>query len=137
MTVNPAPVVEPTPTPVNPGPPPVVVPAPTATPTPTVVKAKASKVAGAVSKAPTSKQAGKYKVTISTPAGKAKAGGKVTLKLKKGKLTKTVTGTLKNGTVTVTVPKLARGTWKVSISWAGDAIYQAGSANGASIKIKQ
>lgn len=131
LTVNPAPVVQPPV--VNP---PVVNPGPTPTPTSTV-KAKASKLAGAVAKAPTSKKAGKYKVTISTPAGKAKAGGKVTLKLKKGKLTKTVTGTLKSGTVTVTVPKLARGTWKVSISWAGDTNYQAGSANGASIKIKK
>ena len=58
-------------------------------------------------------------MTITTPKGRAKASGKVTLKLKKGKTTKTITGTLKGGTVTVKVPKLARGTWKVTLSWAG------------------
>ena len=56
---------------------------------------------------------------------------------KKGKTTKTVTGTLKNGVVTVSVPKLARGTWKVTISWAGDTNYQSGSVSGASIKVKK
>jgi hypothetical protein len=136
MTVSPAdvdappdPVVTPVPTPVAT---PVVVPGP---PTNTVTKVKASKVAGAVAKAPTRKAAGRYKVTITTPKGRAKASGKVTLKLKKGKTTKTITGTLKDGTVTVKVPKLARGTWKVTLSWAGDSTYLAGSAAGASIKV--
>ncbi|MDA0185741.1 Ig-like domain-containing protein [Solirubrobacter phytolaccae] len=134
LTVNPAPVVDPTPTPT----PPVVVPAPTATPTPTpIVKAKVSKVAGAIAKAPTSKKAGKYKVTITTAKGQTKASGKVTLKLTKGKTTKTVTGTLKNGTVTVTVPKLAKGTWKVAITWPGDSKYESGKATGTSIKVKK
>ena len=130
LTVNPVPVVE-TPTPV------VVNPAPTATPTPTPVatKAKASKVRGAIATRPTTKKAGKYKVTITTASGKAKATGKVTLTLKKGKTTKKVTGTLKNGVVTVTVPKLAKGTWKVTVAWAGDKTYQAASASGASIKV--
>lgn len=125
--------------PAGPGPdtnPPTTNPAPTPTPTPTV-KAKVSKVAGAVAKAPTSKKAGKYKITISTAKGQAKATGKVTIKLTKGKTTKTVTGTLSNGTVTVTVPKLAKGTWKVAITWPGDTTYQSGKATGTSIKVKK
>lgn len=118
--------------------PPVVTPpsiTPPAVTPPAVTRTKASKLAGAVSKAPTRKAAGRYKVTITTPKGRAKATGKVTLKLKKGKTTKTITGTLKAGTVTVSVPKLAKGTWKVTVSWAGDSNYLAGSATGASIKV--
>jgi hypothetical protein len=96
---------------------------------------KAGKVKGAVAKAPTSKKAGKYKVTIAVPAGASAATGKVTLKLKKGKTTKTITGKLSKGVVTFSVPKLARGTWKVTISWPGDSSYLAASATGASIKV--
>jgi hypothetical protein len=132
LTVAPAevtPDVTPVPTPqANPG---------TPAPTPTITRVKASKVVGAVSKAPTSRAGGKYKVTITTPKGGSKATGKVTLKLKKGKTTKTITGTLKNGTLTVSVPKLARGTWKVTISWPGDSSYLTASAIGASIKVKK
>ena len=35
----------------------------------------------------------------------------------------------------MTVPKLAKGTWKVTVAWAGDKTYQAASASGASIKV--
>ena len=79
-----------------------------------------SKIKGAVAKAPTSKKAGKYKVTFT---GASTATGKVTLKLTKGKTSKTITGKLAKGVVTFTVPKLAKGTWKVAISWPGDAKY--------------
>ena len=74
-------------------------------------------------------------MTITTAKGRAKATGKVTIKLKKGKTTKTITGKLSNGVVTVSVPKLAQGTWKVTISWPGDSSYLAASATGASIKV--
>jgi len=117
----------------------VVVPiaTPTRTPPTTVARIKPSKVAGAVAKAPTSRKAGKYKVTITTPKGLSAATGKVTIKLKKGKVTKTITGKLSKGAVTVSVPKLARGTWKVTISWPGDKTFLAASATGASIKVKK
>jgi thiol-disulfide isomerase/thioredoxin len=104
-------------------------------PSTTVTLLTASKVKGAVSKAPTSKKAGKYTVTITTPKGASAASGKVTIKLKKGKTTKTITGKLSKGVVTFSVPKLARGTWKVAISWPGDSKYLAASATGASIRV--
>ena len=59
----------------------------------------------------------------------------MTIKLKKGKVTKTLTGKLSHGVVTVTLPKLAKGTWKVTITWPGDANYLTASAAGASIKV--
>jgi hypothetical protein len=116
----------------SPGPPASTPPTPIA-----VARIKASKVAGVVSKAPTSGKAGKYKVTITTPNGGSAATGKVKIKLKKGKVTKTITGKLARGTVTVSLPKLARGTWKVTISWPGDSSYLAASVIGPSIKVKK
>jgi thiol-disulfide isomerase/thioredoxin len=98
-------------------------------------RAKASKVKGVIAKAPTSRKGGRYKVTITTPKGASAASGKVTIKLKKGKVTKTLSGKLSHGVVTVTLPKLARGTWKVTISWPGDAHYLTASVAGPSIKV--
>jgi thiol-disulfide isomerase/thioredoxin len=133
LTVSPtgqAPVVVPTPTP-GATPPPVTKPGTPAK----VARTKASKVKGVIAKAPTSKTGGRYKVTITTPKGASAASGKVTIKLKKGKTTKTVTGKLSHGVVTVSLPKLARGTWKVTISWPGDAHYLTTTVAGPSIKV--
>jgi hypothetical protein len=113
----------------------------TVTPTPTPVtpavasRIKVEKLAGSVSKAPTSRTAGKYKVKITAASGKSEATGKVTIKLRKGAATKTITARLSRGSVTFTVPKLTPGTWRVAISWAGDATYRAASGTGASIKV--
>jgi hypothetical protein len=74
-------------------------------------------------------------VKITVAKGETAASGKVTLKLKKGKTTKTVTAKLVKGVATFTLPKLAKGTWKVSISWPGDARYKTASAAGASVKV--
>jgi hypothetical protein len=121
------PVVAPKPTPGVTAPPVAKSPAP--------AKVKAGKVKAVLAKAPTSKKGGKYKVTITTPKGASAASGKVTVKLKKGKTTKTVTGKLARGVVTVSLPKLARGTWKVTISWPGDAHYLTVKVTGPSIKV--
>ncbi|WCB92466.1 hypothetical protein DSM104299_01162 [Baekduia alba] len=138
LTVSPAGatpvVVPPTPTPgATPTPAPVVTPA-SLKPS-KVSRGKAGKVKGVVAKAPSSRKGGKYKVTIATAKDASAASGKVTIKLKKGKVTKTITGKLVRGVVTVSLPKLARGTWKVTISWPGDSHYVTASATGASIKV--
>lgn len=113
-------------------------PAQTGGTTNTAVKPVAAiKLAGTLSKAPTTKKPGKYAVKVTPAAGRAAASGTVTLTLTKGKTKKKLTGTLKNGVLSVTVPKLAKGTWKVTISWAGDANHLAASAKGASIKVKK
>lgn len=105
------------------------------TPPATVARVKVAKLAGVVSVKPTSRKGGKYKVTITAPKGGSAASGKVTITLKKGKVTKTLTGRLAKGVVTVTLPKLAKGTWKVTITWPGDASYLTASASGGSIKV--
>lgn len=101
----------------------------------TIVLPKVSKVKGAVVKAPTQRKGGTYKVTISVPKGASAVAGKVTVKLKKGAITKTLTGRLSRGVVTVSVPKLAKGTWKVTINWPGDARFASASASGGAIKV--
>ncbi|HEY0226798.1 MAG TPA: Ig-like domain repeat protein, partial [Mycobacterium sp.] len=154
LTVDPAPDVPPPP-PVTPPAPPVSQPAPPVsqpeTPvsqpeTPAVqstapakataaAKVHAKKVTGSVAKVTTTKVAGKYKVTVTAAAHKATPTGKITIKLKNGKRTKTLTGRLVRGSVTVAVPKLAKGTWKVTISWPGDSHYLSASAAGAVIRV--
>jgi len=98
-------------------------------------KAAVTKVAGAVTKTPTTTAAGKYTATVTQPSGLAKATGKVTVTLKRGTTVKKVTGTLSSGKVTITVPKLAKGTWTASVAYPGDANYAAKTATGASIKV--
>jgi hypothetical protein len=103
----------------------------------TVAKGTVGKVAGAVVKAPTSKKAGRYRVTVTTAAGLAPVGGKVTLTLVKGKSNKQVTGTLKAGKVTLALPKLPKGTWKVTVAYAGNATYATAAGRGGAVKVKK
>ena len=102
-----------------------------------VSKRAVTKVAGVVAKTVTTKVAGKYKVTVTTPAGLAKATGKVTVMLTKGTVKKKVAGTLSNGVVTITVPKSGKGTWKVSIAYPGDTRYSAKTAAGTSVVVRR
>lgn len=104
----------------------------------TVARTSVVEVAGRAVKVPTTKKTGTYKVTVQTPAGLAKATGKVTVTLTKGKVTKKVKGTVKNGVVTVKVPRAAKGTVKVSLAYAGDTSYvPVRKASGTSIKVKK
>jgi hypothetical protein len=103
---------------------------------PELRRGKVRKVAGVVAKAPTVKTAGKYRVTVSVPTeGLDTASGKLTLKVRDGSITKILTGELVDGLGKIPVPKLSRGTWKVTISWPGDANYLSVSAIGAPINV--
>ena len=102
-----------------------------------VNKAAVKSTAGAVTKAPTTKAAGKYTVTVTKPTGLANATGKVTVTLKKGSATKKVSGNLSNGKVTINVPKLAKGTWKATVSYAGDKNYKAATVTGKSVVVSR
>ncbi|MFC5676842.1 Ig-like domain-containing protein [Aeromicrobium endophyticum] len=103
----------------------------------TVTKAGVVALSGKVAKVPSSKKTGTYKVTVKTPAGLARAGGKVTVTFTKGKATKKVRATLKNGVVSVKVPKVSKGTVKVKLSYAGDASYTSAKASGKAISVKK
>jgi hypothetical protein len=107
----------------------------TRTGTLTVTKGRVSKVAGIVSKVPTTKTTGAYKVTITTATGLAKATGTVKITLRKGSSIRTLSHALTGGTATIVVPKLAKGTWTVAITWAGDGDYLAAAGTGASVKV--
>ena len=102
-----------------------------------VTKGKVAKVTTKVTKASTSKVKGKATVTVTTAKGLAKATGKVKVTLTKGKAKKTVTVTLKSGKATVTLPKLAKGTWKVSASYAGSTTYAAANAKAVKSQVKK
>jgi hypothetical protein len=111
-----------------------VISAPAATPA-AVIRSKVSKVRGAVSKLATTRTHGRYLVTLATPNGRATATGKVTIELKKGKVTKTVRAELQDDRATFTLPKLKAGKWTVRITWAGDSNYVSASGTGAAIKV--
>lgn len=101
----------------------------------TVTSIAPSKVAFAVTKKPTSKKAGAGRVTVTVPSGLAAATGPVTVTLKKGATTKTVKGTLAKGVVTVALPKLKKGTWKISVKYAGSTTYKAAASATTSLKV--
>lgn len=103
--------------------------------TTTATKARVGRVAGTVARRQTGKVRGRYTVRITTPRGRPTATGPVTITLRKGRTTRTVRGILNRGVATVTLPKLAKGTWRVTIAWAGNATYQRVSATGAPVKV--
>lgn len=96
---------------------------------------KVSKILTTVTKAPTTKATGSYKVTVTHSTGLPTVTGKVTVTLKKGSTTKKVYGTLSSGAVTVKLPKLPKGTWKVSVAYAGSSVYVKAGATGASVVV--
>ncbi|MEN0129199.1 MAG: Ig-like domain-containing protein [Brevundimonas sp.] len=108
-----------------------------ATATLKVTKGKVSKVATTVTKVPTTTKAGKATVSVTVPKGLATATGKVTVTVTKGSVKKTATYTLKSGKATVSLPKLAKGTWKVSVKYAGSTTYSAASATTVKVVVKK
>ncbi|MFC6153581.1 Ig-like domain-containing protein [Nocardioides yefusunii] len=103
----------------------------------TVAKAKAGAVTAKVTKAPTTKKAGKATLTVTSKVAGVKPSGKVTVTLKKAKKTTKVVGTLKNGSVAVKLPKLAKGTWTVSLAYAGDTNHLSATGAGTKIVVKK
>jgi len=90
----------------------------TAAATITVTAAKVSVKRGTTKK-PTTKKTGTSSLTLKSATGAA-VDGKVTVTFtKKGQKTKVKTVTIKAGKGKITIPKLAKGTWTVSVKYAG------------------
>lgn len=91
----------------------------------TITKAGVAKPTWKVTTKPTPKKKGKATVTVKSKVNGAPATGKLTITLAKGSAKKQVTANLKNGKATVSLPKLAKGTWKVTLKYPGTATHQA------------
>ncbi len=96
-----------------------------ATGTATVTVAKASVAAPRITMAAPATTVRGGTVTLDLTAGGAQPTGKVTVALTKGKEKRTVLGTLAKGKVAVAVPALSAGTWRATVTYAGDASYAA------------
>lgn len=102
----------------------------------TVGRATPRAPAVTVPKKPTSTKPGKVRVRVAAPAsGLAVPAGPVTVVLRKGGQTKHRAGTLSGGAVTLTVPKLAKGTWRLTASYAGNAWYLPRTAPAVNLKV--
>lgn len=110
----------------------------TSTHTLSVAKATVSVKRNKIAKKPTSRRSGKTSVSVGSTAGKV-ASGKVTVTFKKkGQKTRTKKVTVKNGKASVTIPKLAKGTWKVTVKYTGSDNYAASATRSAgSVKVKK
>jgi len=102
-----------------------------------VAKAAPGKPAFKVKKAPTAKKGGTATVTVPTASGLAKAGGTAQVVLKKGKTTKKVKVTIKAGSGKVKLPKLPKGTWSATVTYAGDAHYTSAKSKAVKVKVKK
>jgi hypothetical protein len=93
----------------------------------TVAKGNVAKVGWRLTKRPTAQKAGTVVVTVGTPTGLAKATGRATLVIKKGSRTvRTITvRTVKNGTASLTLPRLKAGKYRVRVTWLGSSHYVA------------
>lgn len=88
-----------------------------------VSKGKASKPTLKFSKKPTLKKTGKATATVKTSSGLVKASGQVTITLTGKTSKKTVKATVKNGKVSVKLPRLKKGTYKVTVVYNGSSTY--------------
>jgi hypothetical protein len=102
-----------------------------------VAKAAPGKPAFKVTKAPSAKKGGTATVKVATATGLAKAGGTAQLVLKKGKTTKKVKVKIKAGSGKVKLPKLPKGTWTATVTYAGDAHYTSAKSKTVKVKVKK
>ena len=101
-----------------------------------VSKAEVSSVVGTITKAPTKSTAGKLKVAVNRNTALATVGGAVTVTLRKGAAVKVITGTVANGQSILALPKLAKGSWTVSVAYLGADNFNAKTVAVSAIRVK-
>lgn len=99
-----------------------------------VLKCKPSVETKVVTK-PTPLLPGKIRVTVESP-GAGTPGRGVAVKFTKGGTKRNISGTLKKGAATLTIPPLAAGRWKVEATYEGDKNHTAAKAKTANLKVK-
>ncbi|SDD29080.1 Ig-like domain repeat protein [Nocardioides lianchengensis] len=102
----------------------------------TVAKAASGTPVLRITKKPTAKKAGKATVTVAVPAGLAKAGGRATVVLTKGKSVTRVVVAVRSGAASVKLPKLKKGTWSIRVDYQGDAYYLPAKSKTVKVKAK-
>lgn len=87
----------------------------------------ATKVRTTLMRKATVRRVGKVKITVaSVVAGGTSPGGTVTLKLRHGAKHRALKPrTLRHGAATVTLPRLAAGSWRIVVKYSGDADHKA------------
>jgi hypothetical protein len=96
-----------------------------------VSKAAVSIARHKITKKPTTRKTGRTTLSVRSAAPGAVTGTVTVVFSKKGQKTKTKTVTVRNGKASVTIPRLAKGTWRISVKYAGSANYAATSARSA------
>mgnify|MGYP001042689553 CR=1 FL=1 len=81
-------------------------------------------------------KAGKATLTVAVPAGLAKAGGRATVVLTKGKSVTRVVVAVRSGAASVKLPKLKKGTWSIRVDYQGDAYYLPAKSKTVKVKAK-
>ncbi|MCR1785906.1 hypothetical protein KVF89_25450 [Nocardioides carbamazepini] len=81
-----------------------------------------------VTRKPTTTRAGTVRVDVASAAGQAAATGRVKVVLKKGAAKRRAKATLTGGGAKVRLPRLAKGVWKVTVRYLGDATHPAAAA---------
>ncbi|ROS23157.1 Ig-like domain repeat protein [Cellulomonas sp. PhB150] len=111
----------------------------TATAARTVTVAKAASKSSAVLASSAVKASARGKVTVTIAAAGASATGTVVVTIDpraKGAKNRVVTGALKAGKVTVTLPKLPKGTYAVAASYAGSANVAGSTAKARTLTVR-
>ena len=91
-----------------------------------VLKGVVARVTARVSTKPTTKRRGRVTVRVIQRPGLAAPSGKVTVLVERGRTKRTVKGTLnRTGQVTLRLPQLAKGRWRLTPTYRGDTSYVA------------